>query len=170
MDLEVKNGEIRSVRTQNVELPLNEPVPVERYPEVEEDVERLTSLFDIEQAEVRSSPGSSDSEKHPWSESELREFLDDTMRKEYRHNQAVLLQIVAEHGEMEKSEVEELFAERQDEDVATHSMDGFLSSITRRSRHFGQKESIIQSEKEDDTRYYRMKDEYREIINDYFSG
>lgn len=169
--LEIDDGNITAVETSDVVVPLRDPVSVEEAERIQDQVTALVETFDLgaiageqESAEEPDEPA----EEHPWNESEIQGFLRDTLRKDYREKQVLFLRILAEEEDLPKEEMEDRFREEGIE-VARHTMDGLLSSMTRRSRDFGQKESLWESYWADEKRHYRIRrDEYAEVIKNFF--
>ena len=60
--------------------------------------------------------------------------------------------------------------EKEGEELPPFSMEGILSCLTRRAKHYGKKEDFWESiwDEENYERFYRLKERYREIFARYF--
>ena len=167
MRIEVKDGKIRRVEVDTkgggFNLIPTEEIPLSDVDMVSNAIEYIEKHFRVEAEE---SYPREEEEGFSWTEDELRALFDDT----YWDTQKIVFRVLARNPEAPSKNEIKAELEKSGIELTNHTLDGILSSITRRAKHFGNKEKIWTREwdEKEDCWVYPVKKQYRQILRDYW--
>lgn len=157
-------GKITAVELAGEMVPLEEPADPGRLEEIQSHIQWLEENLSL---------GTVDAEKNSrkWSEEELREFIEARIRKD-KHNQLIWLSVLANNaGIVKKEEMDEAMEKYSDRDEwSPHSLGGMKGGLANKIKG-KDKEKLWEDRKNSGLEHgeYRIKEEYREVIQDVLS-
>lgn len=166
MQLDMKDGVIHGLITNNTVIPLKKTIKLSEASRFEEAFKFLEDYIDFSGIGTEPQIRANKDEEFAWTKDELVSFLDQTDSTKQR----IFLKGLAKSSDrLTWNDVSELM-KQNGLILESFSMAGILSCFARRSKHFGKKEDFWVSDWDPMTeeRFYFLKKPYQQIFKDYF--